>query len=109
MDFGNGFGFWNTIPTRARSCTTSCRLAWMSLPSSRIDPSTRALGIVSVTRFRQCSTGDSREPVQPEEVVLRGGDADRLERVRLAVIHVRLPAAEDQVLDRDVPGRLAAL
>ena len=53
------------MPTRARSCTTSCFLSWMSLPSSRMEPTTRALGIVSFMRFRQRRNVDLPQPEGP--------------------------------------------
>ena len=40
IDFGKGFGLWNTIPTRRRSCVTS--RATILCPSSRISPCSRA-------------------------------------------------------------------
>jgi hypothetical protein len=53
IDFGNGFGFWNTIPIRFRTSTGSTCGPYRSWPWYRHSPSTSAVGIRSFIRFRQ--------------------------------------------------------
>src|SRR5438045_3795137 len=53
MLFGNGFGFWKTIPTRRRSDTGSSAGSFRSWSSNRMIPSMRAPGIRSFIRLKQ--------------------------------------------------------
>src|SRR3546814_1948565 len=65
IDLGKGLGFWNTMPTRARSCTTSIDEAYISSASSVISPSTRALATVSFMRFKVRRKVDLPQPDGP--------------------------------------------
>jgi hypothetical protein len=67
--FGNGFGFWNTIPTRARSCSTSMPPPLIGSSSSRISPVTRAPGIASFMRLKQRRSVDFPHPDGPISAV----------------------------------------
>ena len=53
MDLGNGFDFWNTMPTRLRSSVTSRRGSLMSVPPIRMAPVVRTPSTRSFMRFRQ--------------------------------------------------------
>jgi len=59
----NGFGFWNTIPTRRRTRTGSRER--MSSPSRRIRPSTRVWGTVSWSRLMHRMSVDLPQPEGP--------------------------------------------
>ena len=52
MDMGNGFGFWNTMPTRRRSSVTSTLGEKTSSPWNVNDPSTRVPSTRSLMRLR---------------------------------------------------------
>ena len=65
IDFGNGFGFWNTMPTRARSSTASTFGSLTFSPSISIVPVTRAIGMVSFMRLRQRRNVDLPQPDGP--------------------------------------------
>src|SRR3546814_14535605 len=69
LDLGKGLGFWNTMPTRARSCTTSIDEAYISSASSVISPSTRALATVSFMRFKVRRKVDLPQPDGPMKAV----------------------------------------
>jgi hypothetical protein len=69
MVLGKGFGFWKTMPTRARSRTGSRSRSFTSSPSSRILPSTRAPGMVSFIRLMQRRKVDFPQPEGPIRAV----------------------------------------
>jgi len=75
--FGNGVGFWNTIPTRNRTLTTP--FVARSSPSSRIFPSIRARGVSSWRRFRQRRNVDFPHPDGPMiAVTARSGTSSEM-------------------------------
>jgi len=81
MVLGNGFGFWNTIPTRARRTTGSTDLALISSPSIFTEPDTRAMSIVSFIRLIVRSTVDLPQPDGPMKAVTdRSGICSPTER-----------------------------
>jgi len=51
IDFGKGLGFWNTMPTVARSCTMSADRSQMFCPPSRMSASIRQMPMVSFMRL----------------------------------------------------------
>ncbi len=75
---GNGFGFWNTIPTRRRTATTSTFDACRSMSSSSTRPSERAPGISSCIRLTQRTMVDFPHPDGPMIAVTRPGSKLRL-------------------------------
>ncbi|MNI13664.1 hypothetical protein D3C73_668980 [compost metagenome] len=69
MDLGKGFGFWNTMPTWARSSTGSILRSLMSPPSMSIRPVTRQPGMVSFMRFMVRRKVDLPQPDGPIRAV----------------------------------------
>jgi hypothetical protein len=62
-------GFWNTMPTRARSTTGSTLRSLTSEPSSSILPVTRAPVMVSFIRLMQRRKVDLPQPDGPISAV----------------------------------------
>jgi len=69
MVLGNGFGFWNTMPTRARSTTGSMERSLTSSPSSSIRPVTLQPEIVSFIRLIERRKVDLPQPDGPIRAV----------------------------------------
>ena len=65
IDLGNGFGRWNTMPTRRRSSTTSVEDARRSRSANRISPSVRTPGIMSFMRLNERSSVLLPQPEGP--------------------------------------------
>ncbi len=97
MDFGNGFGDWNTIPMRLRSSTRLAFGSYISVPSSSTEPSMRAALMRSFMRLgtaeRRLAT--ARRADECRDTVFRDVHRDVLEGVVVAVPHV-------EVLDREL-------
>jgi hypothetical protein len=67
-------GFWNTMPTLARSSATSCFDVSRFSPSSTISPSARCSGYSSYMRLKVRSSVDLPQPDGPmKAVTLRSG------------------------------------
>ena len=75
---GKGFGFWNTIPTRRRTETTSTLDACRSTSSSSTLPSERAPGISSCMRLTHRTMVDLPQPDGPMIAVTLPGSKLRL-------------------------------
>ena len=65
MLLGNGFGFWNTMPTRRRTSMVSTSGAYMSWPWYVMVPLMRAPGMRSFMRLKHRSTVDLPQPDGP--------------------------------------------
>lgn len=78
MVLGKGFGFWNTMPTRARRTTGSTSRAFTSSPSMVMEPVVRALGMVSFMRFMVRRKVDLPQPDGPMKAVTARSGMSRL-------------------------------
>jgi hypothetical protein len=65
MVLGNGFGRWNTMPTRRRSSTTSVVGAETSSPETSMRPCVRTLGMRSFMRLNERSSVLLPQPEGP--------------------------------------------
>ena len=70
---GNGFAFWNTMPTVRRTFTGSTPGPYRSSPSSSTEPLTRPPGITSCIRFRIRRKVDLPQPDGPMNAVTDSG------------------------------------
>ena len=70
IDFGNGFGFWNTIPIRRRRSTASTSEALRSSPWNWSVPRTLVPGMRSFMRLRQRRNVDLPQPDGPMSAVI---------------------------------------
>ena len=86
MDFGNGFDFWNTMPTRLRRSVTSSSGSLMSVPPIRILPAIRTPSTRSFIRFKHRRRVDLPQPDGPIYAVIRclGMDIEMSLRASLA-------------------------
>src|SRR5262245_20196827 len=84
MLFGNGFGFWKTMPIRRRSETGSTPGVETTSPSNRIAPAIRNPGIRSFIRLKQRSSVLLPQPDGPISAVilLRGISIETSRRAR---------------------------
>src|SRR5690242_436147 len=62
---GNGFGFWNTMPTCRRTCTAGVPFPYTSMSPMRTLPLTRVSGRVSCMRLMQRTKVDLPQPEGP--------------------------------------------
>ena len=72
MDFGNGFGFWKTIPILRRIVTLSFPEPVTTIgssPRSSISPSVRQIGMRSFIRFKHRRRVDLPHPEGPINAV----------------------------------------
>ena len=70
MVFGNGLGFWNTMPIRRRTSAASTFDPYRLSPWYITDPSTCAPGVMSCMRLRQRSTVVLPHPDGPMNAVI---------------------------------------
>ena len=68
--FGNGFGFWKTMPIRRRTSTADTAGSYRSTPWNRIVPSTRADSMRSFMRLKQRSSVVLPQPDGPMKAVI---------------------------------------
>src|SRR5882762_2353036 len=71
IDFGKGFDFWKTMPTRLRSSVTSSPGSWMSVAPMRMLPAIRTPSTKSFMRLRHRSRVDLPQPEGPMYAVTR--------------------------------------
>ena len=73
IDFGNGFGFWNTMPMRRRTSVGFTFGSYRLTPWYSMSPSTRAPAMRSFMRLKQRSTVVLPQPDGPmnAEISLR--------------------------------------
>ena len=69
IDFGKGFDFWKTIPTRRRRSTTSWSGRYTDSPSRTRSPSWRTFGMRSFIRLIERRKVDFPHPEGPMSAV----------------------------------------